>query len=77
MGTKTVGAVFDTVCRIREMTAATVCKTVERTVAEQTAECFRVCPLVAGEILTFPVLKKVIMAHVILPNTSLQGVTVL
>ena len=57
VGNKTVGAIFDSLFGVPEVSTASVAQSVERTVAEQTVKIVTVC-VVAGEILTFPVLEK-------------------
>ena len=48
--------------------AALVIEGIQRTVAEQTVEIFRIFNFVAGEILTFPVLKKLVAVHNLNPQ---------
>lgn len=77
MGSKAAGTILDAILRIPEAAAAFVRKAIQRAIAEQTAECFRVSTRMTGKILTFPVLKEIIMAHMLLlyPCTSVQGQT--
>ena len=63
MGPQAGGAVFDSLFRISEAAAALVSQCIERAVAEQAAEGFRVGIGMAGKIFTFPVLKKIIVGH--------------
>ena len=63
MGTQAEGTVLDSLFVIPEAAAAILPQGVQRTITEQAAEPLRVRAWMAGEILTFPVLKKIIMAH--------------
>ena len=63
VGPETAGAVLDSFVRIPEAAPALFPQSVQGAVAEQAAETLRVRPLMTGEILTFPVLKKIVMAH--------------
>ena len=63
MGAQALGAILDAILRIGETTASVFTQGIQRAIAEDTAKGLRVCPAVAGKILTFPVLIKIIMAH--------------
>ena len=54
---------FNAARKIMDTAAALVTEGIQRTVAEQTVEIFRIFNFVAGEILTFPVLKKLAAVH--------------
>ena len=60
---QTPGAILDSLVRIPEAAPALLPQSVQWAVAEQAAETLRVRPLVTRKILTFPVLKKIVMAH--------------
>jgi hypothetical protein len=60
VGAKAAGAILDPIGGIRKITAAPFSKGIKRTVAEQTAEAAFILHLVTGEILTLPVLEKII-----------------
>ena len=64
MGPQAVGTVLDTFFGIGEIAAAVFAQGIQRAVAEHAAENFRVRAGMAGKIFTFPVLKKVVMAHI-------------
>ena len=63
MGAEAIGAIFDPAFCIVKISAASVCQTVQRTVAEYTAECFRVGSRMTWEIFTCFVLEKIIVMH--------------
>ena len=63
MRPETVAAVFDAALDITEVALASFSQTVQRTIAENTAEGFRISTFVAGEIFTFLILEKIIMRH--------------
>ena len=63
VGPETAGAVLDSFVRIPEAAPALLSQSIQGAVAEQAAKAFRICALMTGEILTFPVLKKIVMAH--------------
>lgn len=75
MGLQAVGAILDAGFCIGEAPSAFVPKAVQRAVAEQAAEGFRICTGMTGKILTFPVLKKIVIGHNILlySANSVQG----
>lgn len=54
---------FNAARKIMDTAAALVTEGIQRTVAEQTVEIFRIFNFVAREILTFPVLKKLVAVH--------------
>lgn len=60
---KTVCAVLYSAFYIGEIAAAFIAKRVKRTVAKKTTETVGIFGFVAGEKLTFFVLKKIIMRH--------------
>ena len=70
VGTKTTGAILETLFRVTETSAAVLPKAVQWTIAEQTAKSFRVSPFMAGEIFALLILKKIVMGHT---HTSVQG----
>lgn len=63
MGTKAAGAILDPCFGIRKTAAAPICKCIQWTVTKQAAKGLRVSSGMAGKILTFPVLKKIIVCH--------------
>jgi hypothetical protein len=63
MGLQTFGAILDAVFRIGEGTAAPVAQGIQRAEAEQAAELLRISPGVAGKILAFFMLKKIVIRH--------------
>ena len=73
VGAQAVGAILDAVGQILEAAAAFVAQGVEGAVAENAGEGFRVGARMAGEILAFPVLEKVVMAHVTPPSRGRPG----
>ena len=56
-------AILDAGVGVLKISAASIPQTVQWAVAEQTAECLRIGAFVAGEILTLPMLEKVIIWH--------------
>ena len=56
-------AILDASVGVLKVSAASIPQTVQWAVAEQTAECLRIGAFVAGEILTLPMLEKVIIWH--------------
>ena len=56
-------AILDTGVGVLIVSAASIPQTIQGAVAEQAAECFRIGAFVAGEILTLPMLEKVIIWH--------------
>lgn len=67
MGDHAAGAIFDSLLGIVKIATAVLSKSVERTVAKQTAKVLNVRGFVAGEVFTVLVLKKVIASHIIAP----------
>ena len=67
------GAVLDTAFRVRKAAAAVFSQGIERTKTEQAAEGIRIRAPVAGEILTFFVLKKIIVRHGCLLHKKTRG----
>ena len=63
MRAQTTGAILDSLWGIGIITSAILSQGIKRTEAEQTAEAFLVCPSMTGEILAFPVLKKIVITH--------------
>ena len=70
MGPQTVGAVLDAVFRIKEAAATFVTQTVQRAIAEQTAESFRIRTGMAGKIFAVLMLEKIIIRHIVPPFQS-------
>ena len=66
MRPQTVGAVLDAGFCIEKTAATLISKTIQRAIAEQAAEGFRIRTGMAGKILAFPVLKKIVICHSIL-----------
>ena len=56
-------AILDAGIGVLKISAASIPQAVQGAVAEQTAECLRIGAFVAGEILTLPMLEKVIIWH--------------
>jgi hypothetical protein len=65
VGAQAVGAVFHATFCITEAAAALIAQAVKGTIAEQTAEGLRVCTGMAGKILTFTMLEKIIIRHIL------------
>ena len=63
MGMQAPGAIFDSIFQVAEAAAALVCQTIQRAVAEQAAKSIWIGAFMAGKILAFPVLEKVIVTH--------------
>ena len=63
MGTQACRTVLAPLLRIPEITAAAVSQTVQRAVAENTAEGIRIRTCMAGKVLTLFMLKEVIIRH--------------
>ena len=63
VGAQAVGAVLDALGIVAKIAAAAVAQGVKRAIAEQAAEGLRVRAGVAGVILTFLILEKIIMSH--------------
>ena len=63
VGTEAIGAVLDAVFSVSKAAAALFSQGVKGAIAEDTAESIRICSRVAGEIFTFPILKKIVMTH--------------
>ena len=57
------GAILDAALHIAKIAAALITQRIQGAITKQTAEGFRVCPLMAGEILTLPVLKEIVVRH--------------
>lgn len=74
MGNEAVTAIFDPSIRVFEIAAALIAQRIERTIAEQTAEAFRICTFVAGEIFTFLILIKIVMSHFATSIEQVPGV---
>ena len=70
MGAQAPGAVLDARVRIGKAAAAFIAEGIQGAVAEQAVEILLVSALMAWEIFTFPVLKKVVICHYF---TSTQG----
>ena len=64
MGAQAAGAVLDSLFVIGKAAAAVIPQGIQGAIAKQAAELLRVRPGMAGKILTFLVLKKIIMAHI-------------
>jgi len=67
VGPQAIGAVLDAAFRIAEIAAALVPQSIQGAVAKQATESFWIRTGMAGKILTFPVLEKVIMGHCVPP----------
>ena len=63
VGLQTFGAIFNAIFCVGKAAAAILTQAIQRAIAEQTAESFRVCTGMTGKIFTFLVLKKIIMRH--------------
>ena len=63
MGFCTIAAVLDAIFRISKAAATLIAQCVQRAVAEQAVELPVLYSLVAGKVLTFSVLKKLILLH--------------
>ena len=64
MGLQATGTILDAVGQILKSAAATITQSIKRAIAKQAAEGFRICALMAWEIFTFPVLKKIVVGHI-------------
>ena len=73
MGAETVGAVLDAVGQVAETAATLIPQGVQGAIAEQAVKILRVCPGMTGEIFTFPILKKIVMAHIKPPSRDNSG----
>jgi hypothetical protein len=67
VGQQTVGAILDAVFQVSKVTAAVITQAVQRAIAEQAAEGFRVRTPVAGKIFAFLILKEIIVRHIVPP----------
>ena len=56
-------AILDAGVGVLKFPAASISQTVQRAITEQATECLRIGAFVAGEILTLPMLEKVIIWH--------------
>ncbi len=65
MRPQATGTVLNPLPGIPETATTLVTQTVQRTVAEQTAEGFRIRTGMAGKIFAFPVLKKIVVRHIL------------
>ena len=63
MGLQAIGTILDPLLRIGKAAAAPVAQRVQRAIAKQAAEALRICVPVAGVILAFFILKKIVMGH--------------
>ena len=63
VGNQAVGAILDAILCVGEIAAAFVAQGIQGAIAEQATKGAFVLYLVAGEIFTFFMLKKVIMSH--------------
>jgi hypothetical protein len=63
VGLQTFGALLDAVFGVGEGTAAPVAQGIQGAEAEQAAELLRISPGVAGKILAFFMLKKIVIRH--------------
>ena len=59
----TGGTILDPAFSILKIAAAALSECIQRAVAEQTVETFRICCFMAGENLTFPVTEVFVMFH--------------
>ena len=66
-------AVLNIITCIAESAAATIPKSIQRTIAEQAVEGFRICTSMAGKIFAGFILIKFITFHRILPEWSFQS----
>ena len=64
VGFQAARAVLDAVFRVGKAAAAPVAQGIQRAIAKQAAEAFRICALVARKILTFFILKKIVICHI-------------
>ena len=64
MGLQTIGAILDSTWQITKRAAAFIPQCIERTITEQTIEICRIYALMTGKILTFPILKKLVIGHI-------------
>jgi hypothetical protein len=65
---QTAGAILDPIFRVAKITATLIPQGIQRAKAEQTIKILRVRTLMAGKILTLPVLKKVVIGHLKPPS---------
>ena len=63
MGFCTIGAVFDSIHGVDKASAAAVTQCVQGAIAEQATEVFILYALMAGKILAFTILEKLIVLH--------------
>ena len=74
MRPQAMGTVLDSLLCITETAAAPIPKAVKRTVAKQTAEAFRIRTGMTGKILTFLMLKKLVVCHLDSPYLTFCGI---
>lgn len=65
MGYQTACAVFNSLLGIGEIAAASISQCIQWAIAEQAAEMFRIAGFMAGKVLTFLILKEIIMGHIL------------
>ena len=65
VGPQAIGTILDAAGQIGKTAAAFVAQGVEGAITEQAVEALPIRAGMAGEIFTFPVLKKIVMAHFI------------
>ena len=75
MGAQAGGAVLDSILGIPEAAAALIAQAVQGAIAKQAAEAFRVRTGMAGKILTFLFLKKIVICHIISPALIFLKIT--
>ena len=63
MGAQAIGTILDSAICVGKVTAAVLPQCVQGAIAEQAIEGFRICALMAGKIVTFPILKKIVIRH--------------
>ena len=63
MGDHAPGAVLNSHFGIGEIPSAVLSQGVQRAITEQAAEALLIYPLMAGKVLTFAVLKKIVICH--------------
>jgi len=66
VGSYAVAAILDPVFCIAKAAAAAITQCIQRTIAEQAIEFALTYALMAGKVLTFPILEKLIMFHFLL-----------
>ena len=67
VGNQATGAILDPIFGICKTTAAPIPQRIQRAIAKQATEAFRICIPVTGKILTLLILKKIVIGHKTVP----------